>query len=102
MKKPLVYRSTREAPAIMSLEQAAALLGFTYECVKSRAQHGTLAGAFRSGKSWRVDKEALIASFGTRQEPDCFDECTNLECAIRDLEGAIRDLISVITTQPHH
>jgi len=90
MKKELIYHSTREAPAIMSLEQTAILLGITPECAKSRAQRGDLPGAFRSGKSWRVDKEVLVESFGTRQRSnEHTTETTELTAAVRALLDAL-------------
>ena len=84
MKKEKDYRSFNEAPALMTLEQTAVLLGITYECAKARAQHGDLPGAFHSGRSWRVDKEVLIASFGTRPSAEK-EQNVNVERAIRDL-----------------
>jgi len=89
MRKEPIYHSTREAPAIMSLEQAAILMGITYDCAKSRAQRGELPGAFRSGKSWRVDKEALIESFGTRRASESASETAELTAAVRALLDAL-------------
>lgn len=60
------FKSFADAPAVLTLEETAKLLRISYEGVKARANHGNLPGAFKSGKSWRVDKEVLIASFGTR------------------------------------
>ena len=61
------YRSLAEAPAILTLEETARLLRITYDGVRSRVFKGTLPGAFKCGQAWRVDKEVLIESFGTRQ-----------------------------------
>lgn len=90
MKRDPIYRSTRDAPAIMTLEQTAVLLGITYECAKARAQNGQMPGAFRSGKSWRVDKEVLIESFGTRPKPP--EPPTDAE----ELTAAVRALLSAL------
>lgn len=60
------FKSFADAPAVLTLEETAKLLRISYEGVKARANYGNLPGAFKSGKSWRVDKEVLIASFGTR------------------------------------
>lgn len=67
MKEVHTYRSLAEAPAIMTPEEVARLLRLTPEGIRSRIYQGTLPGAFKCGKSWRIDKEVLIMSFGTRK-----------------------------------
>ena len=61
------YRSFSEAPAILTVEETAQLLRISPEGVKTRIKRGVLPGAFKSGAGWRVDKEVLIESFGTRE-----------------------------------
>lgn len=89
MKREPIYHSVREAPAFMTLEQTAILLGITYDCAKARAQNGQLPGAFRSGKSWRVDKEVLVDSFGTRTQLSTPTDADNLAAAVRALLDAL-------------
>lgn len=66
MMRQETFKSFADAPAVLTLEETAQLLRTTYDAMKLRANKGQLPGAFKSGKSWRVDKEVLIASFGTR------------------------------------
>ena len=50
-----------EAPVVMDLPLAGRILGKTPESLKKRAQDGKLAGAFKDGGVWRVNRDQLRA-----------------------------------------
>lgn len=97
MKREHYFRNFNEAPALLTLEETAQLMRSSYEAMKTRANKGTLPGAFKSGKSWRVDKEVLIASFGTRKQQPAENKTEDLESAMRNLERAICELTIALT-----
>ena len=43
----------------MDLPFAARILGQSVETLKKRSQRGELPGAFKAGRDWRVEKDAL-------------------------------------------
>lgn len=49
-------------PAILTSEEAAALLRIAETTVKDLARAGELPGAFKLGKFWRVERDALLAA----------------------------------------
>lgn len=92
-KRERYFRNFNEAPALMTVEETAILLNLTYEGVKSRIEHGQLPGAFRSGKRWMIDKEVLIASFGTRPPT----ETTAPAAEAAELTKAVRALLDALS-----
>jgi len=60
--KQTMLTEWNQVPIIIDLPFASRLLGVTVECLKKRAQRGTLPGAFRCGGVWRVDKNRLKKS----------------------------------------
>jgi len=48
-------------PAILTPAEAAVLLRVSETTVKDWARRGDLAGAFKLGKEWRIEREALLA-----------------------------------------
>ncbi len=47
-----------DVPVVFDLPLAARILGVTYEGIKKRCQKGEIP-AFKDGKLWRMEKEAL-------------------------------------------
>jgi len=47
-------------PAILTPAEAALLLRFSETTVKDWARNGELPGAFKLGKEWRVERDALV------------------------------------------
>lgn len=51
-------------PAILTPAEAAALLRVSETTVKDWARGGDLPGAFKLGKEWRIERDALLAYIG--------------------------------------
>ena len=57
------YLFWNEVPALMTLEEAALLLGLSIESVRRYCVIGDIP-AIQIGKQWRVDKQKLMEKFG--------------------------------------
>lgn len=61
---PAIYTDLGQLPAILTPAEAAALLRVSETTVKDQARAGDLPGAFKLGKVWRVERDALLAHIG--------------------------------------
>ena len=59
MKHSHLITSWEQVPVVMDLPFAARILGQSVETLKKRSQRGELPGAFKAGRDWRVEKDAL-------------------------------------------
>jgi hypothetical protein len=59
MKKQQTITSWEQVPIVIDLPFAARILGQSIETLKKRSQRGELPGAFKAGRDWRVNKNAL-------------------------------------------
>ena len=57
------YLTWAEVPALMTIEEAALLLGLSIESVRRYCIIGDIP-ATQIGKQWRIDKEKLMKKFG--------------------------------------
>ena len=57
------YFTWNDVPALIDLEQAAALLGLSVESVRRYCITKDLPGV-QIGKQWRIDKQKLMKQFG--------------------------------------
>lgn len=53
--------SLAELPAVLTPAEAASLLRVSVTTVKDWARAGDLPGAFKVGKEWRVERDALVS-----------------------------------------
>ena len=59
MKMKQNITSWEQVPIVIDLPFAARILGQSIETLKKRSQRGELPGAFKAGRDWRVNKNAL-------------------------------------------
>ena len=57
------YLSWEEVPALMTIDEAAILLGLSIESVRRYCLIGDVP-AVQIGKQWRIDKQKLMEKFG--------------------------------------
>jgi len=57
-----VFTDLGQLPAILTTAEAAVLLRIAETTVKDLARAGDLPGAFKLGKFWRVERDALLAA----------------------------------------
>lgn len=63
MYKKKQYLTWNDVPALLSIEEAAVLLGLSIESVRRYCLTGDIP-ATQIGKQWRIDKEKLMKKFG--------------------------------------
>ena len=61
--KVKTYLSWDEVPALITIEDAALLLGLSIESVRRYCLIGDIP-AVQIGKQWRIDKQKLMKKFG--------------------------------------
>ncbi|MCL2821553.1 MAG: helix-turn-helix domain-containing protein [Oscillospiraceae bacterium] len=59
MKQPQIVTNWEQVPVVIDLPFAARILGQSIETLKKRSQRGELPGAFKAGRDWRINKDAL-------------------------------------------
>ena len=57
------YLSWNEVPALMTIEEAAVLMGLSVESIRRYCLLGDIP-AVQIGKLWRIDKQKLMEKFG--------------------------------------
>lgn len=62
-----VFTDLGQLPALLTPAEAASLLRLAESTVKDLARAGDLPGAFKLGKLWRVERDALLAYIGGLQ-----------------------------------
>lgn len=63
MMRQKCYLSWDEVPCLISLEQAAVLLGIGIDAVRKHCVSNELP-AVKIGKTWHIDKQRLMEQFG--------------------------------------
>jgi len=61
MAAAVIPTDLAQLPAILTPAEAAALLRVAEATVKDWARTGELPGAFKLGKEWRIERDALVA-----------------------------------------
>jgi len=59
MNKSQLITNWEQVPVVIDLPFAARILGQSIETLKKRSQRGEMPGAFKAGRDWRIDKDAL-------------------------------------------
>ena len=58
---PAIYTDLGQLPAILTPAEAAVVLRVSETTAKDWARRGDLPGAFKLGKEWRIERDALLA-----------------------------------------
>jgi excisionase family DNA binding protein len=59
-----------DLPAILTTEEAAALMRVTEQTIKKWCRAGKMPGAFKlGGREWRVSRDVLVAHIRGQREP---------------------------------
>jgi len=59
MNKSQLITNWEQVPVVIDLPFAARILGQSIETLKKRSQRGEMPGAFKAGRDWRIEKDAL-------------------------------------------
>ena len=59
MKQSQIITDWNQVPVVIDLPFVARILGQSIETLKKHSQRGELPGAFKAGRDWRVEKDAL-------------------------------------------